>query len=122
YLETYGHHPFTVTEKKTPDGEVAPPGAHAKEPHAPQREPHVDPQIDPMIRMAMAKERLIKESPLDETALQNLARERVAAIIGYLIQNGGVASERVFMLEIEVDGKDMPDSSTVRTGLTLSGM
>ena len=122
YLETYGHHPFTVTEEKTPDSEVVPPVAHVKEPHAPQMEPQIDPQIDPMMRMAMAKERLIKETPLDDAVLQNLARKRAAAIMGYLMQNGGIASERIFMLEIEVDGKDMPDGSTVRTGLSLSGM
>ncbi len=113
YIDTYGHHPFTETGKETPASNLAQTGARTEGP--------ASSRIDPVLRIAMAKQRLIQDTPVDEAALQHLAQERATRIKGYLIEKGKVPNDRVFVAAVEVDAKGVSDGNTIRVNLTLSG-
>lgn len=112
YIDTYGHHPFTETGKETPVSNLAQTGAP---------EALGSSRIDPVLRIAMAKQRLIEDTPIDEAALQHLAQERATQIKGYLIKKGRVPNDQVLVGEVEVDAKGVSDGNAIRVNLTLSG-
>ena len=112
YIDTYGHQPFIETGKETPASNLAQTGAP---------EALGSSRIDPVLRIAMAKQRLIEDTPIDEAALQHLAQERATQIKGYLIEKGKVPDDRVFVAAVEVDAKSVSDGNTIRVNLTLSG-
>ncbi|MBN1831345.1 MAG: DUF748 domain-containing protein, partial [Deltaproteobacteria bacterium] len=113
YVETYGHDPFTTIEEKgTEEGAIS--TERSEEVPGP-------PEVDPAVRMAMAKQRLIKEMIIDEIALQRLAQGRATQIKGYLIEQGEISADRLFALEPKIGEQDVSDGEAIRVNLTLSG-
>jgi hypothetical protein len=113
YVETYGHDPFTTTEDKAPEkSDVS---------TEPLEESPGPPEIDPAVRMAMAKQRLIEQTTIDELALQRLAQGRATQIKGYLIEQGAISSDRLFAVEVGIDEEGVSDGETIRVNLTLTG-
>ncbi len=113
YVETYGHDPFTIIEDKSPEeSDVS---------TKPMEEGPGPQEIDPAVRMAMAKQRLIEETSIDEVALQRLAQGRATQIKGYLIEQGKISPDRLFAVEVKMDGEGVSDGEGIRVNLTLSG-
>lgn len=54
---------------------------------------------------AVAKEKLSAIIQPEEQRLKNLAAERAQAIANYIVQKGGIANERVFILDTAIDPK-----------------
>ncbi|MCF6155323.1 MAG: DUF748 domain-containing protein [Candidatus Brocadia sp.] len=48
-----------------------------------------------------ARKKLIEKYPISESDLRTLAQERAAAIKDYMIQQGGLAEPRIFLLEVD---------------------
>jgi hypothetical protein len=68
---------------------------------------------------AAAKQRLIENIEVEESRLQQLAKERAQHIQGHLIETGAVPKERISITGIEeIAGASA--GKTVRTNLTLS--
>lgn len=113
YVETFGHDPFTTIDDKRPEeGDVS---------TEPLEESPGAPEIDPAVRMAMAKQRLIEQTTVDELALQRLAQERATQIKGYLIEQGEIPSDRLFAVEIGIDQEGVSDGEAIRVNLALTG-
>ena len=62
--------------------------------------------------------KLIETFHIEETDLTQLARERAQRIKGYLICHGKIASERLYLLDVQID--DKPSGTSARTVLSLS--
>ncbi|MGZ8174917.1 MAG: DUF748 domain-containing protein, partial [Methylobacter sp.] len=52
---------------------------------------------------AVAKQKLSAIIKPEEQRLKNLASERAQAIANYIVQKGGIANERVFILDTAID-------------------
>jgi hypothetical protein len=112
YVETYGHDPFTTIEDTRPE--------ESGVPTEPSKESSGPPEVDPAVRMAMAKQRLIEEMPIDELALQRLAQGRATQIKGYMIEQGEISPDRLFALEPKIGEQAVSDGEAIRVNLTLS--
>ena len=66
-----------------------------------------------------AKQRLVENIAVEEMELRLLAQERANRVKGYLIENGGIPNERVYILDSELGSTS--DGITIRVNLTLSG-
>jgi len=71
------------------------------------------------ILVQKARQRLVENIPIEEIDLRLLAQERANRIKGYLIEQGGIANEKVFILEPELGGPAAGDA--IRMNLALSG-
>ncbi len=113
YVEVYGHDPFTTIEDTSPEGSgvAAEPTEQAPGPS----------EIEPAVRMAMAKQRLIEEMTIDELSLQRLAQGRATQIKGYLIEQGEISPDRLFALEVGIDEQGVSNGEAIRVNLTLTG-
>jgi len=113
YVETFGHDPFTAIEDESPESwDIS---------TEPPEESPGPPEIDPAVRTAMAKQRLIEQTTVDELALQRLAQGRATQIKGYLIEQGEISPDRLFAVENEIDKQGVSDGEAIRVNLTLSG-
>jgi len=113
YVETYGHDPFTTIEDKIPeDSDIS---------TEPPEESPGPPEIDPAVRTAMAKQRLIEQTTVDELALHRLAQGRATQVKAYLIEQGEISPDRLFAVEVEIDEQGVSDGEAIRVNLTLSG-
>lgn len=66
-----------------------------------------------------AKQRLVENIVIEEIELRLLAQERANRVKGYLIENGGIPNERVYILDSELGSTS--DGIAMRVNLTLSG-
>jgi hypothetical protein len=57
---------------------------------------------------------------VDELALQRLAQGRATQIKGYLIEQGEISPDRLFVLEAKTDEEEASDGEGIRVILTLS--
>jgi hypothetical protein len=64
-----------------------------------------------------ARRRLIEQCPIPEDDLLVLARERAVVVKDYLVQQGGVAEPRIFLLD--VDTKTLAENGEIRMPLVL---
>jgi len=88
---------------------------------SPEGGPHseeADGKVAPVL-IAGAKQRLVKSMPVDESALQELARKRAMVIKEYLVQQAGIQDQQVLLADIEIS--DSSGDDNIRTDLTLSG-
>lgn len=67
---------------------------------------------------AVAKEKLSAIIKPEEQRLKNLAAERAQAIAGYIVQKGGIANERVFILDTIVAPKTVNNEIISNLSLT----
>ncbi|GAB4354484.1 MAG: DUF748 domain-containing protein [Candidatus Abyssubacteria bacterium] len=65
-----------------------------------------------------AKRRLVEDIAIEEFELRLLAQERANRVKGYLIENGGIPDERLYVLDPEMATKS--DGSVIRIDLALS--
>ena len=119
YVNTFGKHPKEQfgTEPKTID-----PGKTTK--IDADKSSSVDntkslTDIDPEMLIVRAKERLIKERSVVEDKLHQLAIERSKEIRNYLIEEGKISDERLFIVDVEIF--ETADDEMIRTNLKLSG-
>ncbi|GKS59348.1 hypothetical protein YTPLAS18_28750 [Nitrospira sp.] len=63
------------------------------------------------------KERLLGDITIDDSEIVRLGRERAKHIQDYLVAEGGIAPERIFLLDVKLDAKSM--GGTVSTKLNL---
>ena len=112
YVETYGHDPFSKIEDTRPE--------ESNVPTEPLKASSGPPEVDPAVRTAMAKQRLIEQMTVDELALQRLAQGRATQIKGYLIEQGEISPDRLFVLEAKTDQEEASDGEGIRVILTLS--
>jgi hypothetical protein len=64
-----------------------------------------------------SRKRLIENYPVSDDALRTLARERAVSVKEYMIQQGGIAESRIFLLD--VDMQSPASSGEIRMPLTL---
>ncbi len=76
------------------------------------------PPVDPELIIAAAKKRLIQDIPIDENHLRELSQERARQIRNYLISEGKVSENRLFMIEVEI--KKVSEGASIGSELTLS--
>ncbi|MBN1841943.1 MAG: DUF748 domain-containing protein [Deltaproteobacteria bacterium] len=121
YVDRFAERPealFTVKSGASATDEAVASGALESSPET-DGQPAKRPPIEPRVLIAAAKQRLIRNMAVDEIALRRLAQERARQIKGHLIQQGEIPDERVFMIEVEIDGAS--DGDAIRSNLTLSG-
>jgi hypothetical protein len=66
-----------------------------------------------------AKRKLIENTTVEEIELRALAQERANQIKGYLIEQGTIANERVFIIDANIG--QVSDGISLRVDLALSG-
>ena len=71
------------------------------------------------VLVSKAKQRLIQNMSVSQTALRELARNRAMQIKKVLVQEGGIQDEQVFLADIEI--ADGSGGDSVHTQLTLTG-
>ena len=98
YEDRFGQHPRTLLseEQKLSDDQT----------HIP-------------IFVSKARQRLIQDVSVSQTALRELARNRAMQIKKVLVQEGGIRDEQVFLADIEI--ADGSGGDSVHTQLTLTG-
>lgn len=64
-----------------------------------------------------SRKRLIESYPVSDDDLRILARERAGAVKDYMIQQGGIAASRIFLLDVDI--KAPPSNGDIRMPLAL---
>ena len=67
----------------------------------------------------MAKEKLIESMPVNENALKLVAKSRAENISEYLIEQGNISHDRIFLMDLLIE-PDAPEGGLITVPLTLT--